>query len=163
MCTKIKTFGSSSLKHFSISLFDSGKSRADLWALSEIWALEVAAEKNNVKCGSSKPAPCPNQRDKSSPSCKINLPKKALKTGRADCVPSCTGSNNYPFCTMSKEVHPNPQGNGTETANFFKNHFNLNLNPREAIALMGAHTLGHNHKFNSLFSAYPGGGQEMMS
>ena len=40
------------------SLFNSGKSRADLWAFAGLVAVKRTVENSNNKCDSTKPAPC---------------------------------------------------------------------------------------------------------
>lgn len=95
-----------------------------------------------------------NQIDANSPPCGYELPTPAFKTGRTDCVPSCVGKYaDTPFCTQDHEVHPSPNANGKDTADFFTENFGLT--PRETIALMGAHTLGHPMEFNSMMRHYP--------
>ena len=138
--------------HYNESLFESGKSRADLWAFAGLVALQKSVENNNRQCDPEKPAPCSNQVNKDSPNCNIDIPVLQFKSGRSDCTPSCSGDNDYPFCTSVAEVHPNPHGNGTDTTQFFENNFNLT--PRESVALMGVHTLGHPMEVNSMFRHY---------
>merc|ERR1719312_1731379 len=111
-------------------------------------SVQRAAEIYNSGCVDDKPAPCFNQINAESPPCGYTLPSPAFKTGRSDCVPSCTGQfGDKPFCTVEHEVHPSPNGNGEHVATFFQDEFGLN--PKETIALMGAHTLGHPMEFNS--------------
>ena len=138
--------------HYNQSLYDAGKSRADLWAFAGLVALQRSVENNNRDCNPNKPAPCPNQIDENSPDCSIDLPVLNFKTGRSDCIPNCTGDNDYAFCTTSAEIHPNPHGNGTDTNVFFEENFNLS--PRETVALMGVHTIGHPEEANSMFRHY---------
>jgi len=150
---KIPNFGPKNLTHFEKSLYETGKSRADLWAYAGLVAVQHAAELNNVDCDPGKPAPCLGQIDKTSPSCAATLPPLDFKSGRTDCIPDCEGDYKYPFCTKAEEAHPNPHGNGNETVEYFKKNFKLS--PKESIALMGAHTLGHPTEFNSMFQFYP--------
>ena len=156
---KDPAFGPSKLKALDVSLYDSGKSRADLWALAGLVAVQKTTELNNYFCNptKTKPPPCFNQINKDSPSCFIDLPTPAFRSGRADCVPSCTDEDDYPFCTSKEEVHPNPHGNGAETFAFFEREFGFSN--QEAAALMGAHTLGHPQEFNSMFRHYSWTGQ----
>ena len=135
------------------SLYESGKSRADLWAFAGLVAIQKATENHNQGCRSEGPFPCKNQINEESPRCDFELPEPTFKTGRSDCVSSCTGDNAYPFCTTNEEIHPNPNGNGSETVEFFKDNFGFN--PKQAAALMGAHTLGHANEANSMFRHYP--------
>ena len=139
--------------HFDQSLFDAGKSRADLWAFASLVALQKSVENNNVECNPKKQAPCLNHVDENSPDCSIDLPVLEFKSGRSDCVPDCSGDHDFPFCTTAEEIHPNQHGNGTDTVNFFADNFDLT--PRESVALMGVHTLGHPEEVNSMFRHYP--------
>jgi len=146
--------GYDDIEHFEVSLYESGKSRADLWAFAGMVSIQRSAEIYNFGCDASKPAPCFNQIDANSPPCGYTLPTPAFKTGRSDCVPSCTGKfSDIPFCTSEHEVHPSPTGNGKHVADFFSDQFRLN--PKETIALMGAHTLGHPMESNSMIRHYP--------
>ena len=157
---KNPTFGPEKLKDFNVSLFESGKSRADLWAYAGLVAVQWGTERNNRYCntkGNTKPGLCWNQINDESPSCLIDLPTPAFRYGRSDCIPTCTGEDNFDFCTLNEEVHPNPHGNGKDTLDFFRDQFGLD--PKESAALMGVHTLGHPQEFNSMFRHYSWTGQ----
>ena len=151
---KDPNYGPDNLQGFKVSLFESGKSRADLWAYAGLVAVQYGTEANNVYCNPTKdkPAPCYNQVNKDSPSCFIDLPIPNFRTGRSDCVPSCTGEHDFDFCTTNHEFHPSPHGNGDETINFFRKHFKFA--PEESAALMGVHTIGHPQEYNSMFRHY---------
>lgn len=131
----------------SLSLQQSGKSRADLWAFAAIVAVEYSLELNNMVCDNPtilQPGQC-HPRD-GQPDCKLEMPRPIIfKTGRKDCL--STGSPSYK--QDKEEAHPNPQSNGQGTVDFFKRDFNFN--GRETVAIMGAHTLGRVHVINSLF------------
>ena len=133
------------------SLKSTGKSRADLWAYAAKVAIEYTVETNNYFCdgrpkdrdwdgsyiGFEPSNDC--HRDKDKPDCKVLLPREIkFQYGRRDCVPDDSTSGAYK--TSKKEAHPNPEGNGDETMEYFQKHFKLN--GRETISLMGAHTLG---------------------
>ena len=47
------------------------------------------------------------------------------------------------------EAHPNPNGNGDQTVDFFQKYFDFTM--REIVAIMGAHTIG---KFNNAISGF---------
>ena len=71
------------------------------------------------------------------PDCAFEMPRNfTFKFGRRDCDPEA-GDNNMgrAFLTNRTEIHPDNQGNGPTTVNFFDNNFGLNA--REAIVLMG--------------------------
>ena len=124
------------------SLQASGKSRADLWALAGIVAVEYSANENNLACEgkvyTDKIKGC-GRRDVLGSDCKIQMPKIDFFTGRTDCNAASYPDPNYDsrqdFKTFKKEKHPNAHGNGDDTLNFFNTEFNLT--PREATALMG--------------------------
>ena len=151
---KKATFRPDKLKDFNISLFESRKSRADLWAFAGLVAVQLGTEQNNYFCNptKSKHAPCWNQINEESPSCLIDLPAPKFRHGRSNCKPSCSGEDNFYFCTTHEEVHPNPHGNGKETIGFFRDEFDLD--PKESAALVGVHTLRHPQEFNSMFRHY---------
>ena len=50
---------------------------------------------------------------------------------------------------IKHEHHPNQQGNGRMTVDFFKEEFNFS--GRETVAIMGAHTFGRFHAWKSLY------------
>ena len=56
-----------------------------------------------------------------------------FKTGRKDCSPDPNEAR--PFLTSRSEIHPNAQGNGVQTIDFYKENFGLTA--REGIALTG--------------------------
>ena len=134
------------------SLFESGKSRADLWAFAGLVAVHKTILNNNEKCKDDLPAPCILQVDSLSKNCTLEPGLPTFRTGRADCVPSC--GEGYPeFCTIEHENHPDPHGNGNKTAEFFADEFGLNV--QEAVALLGAHSLGRTHSTTSMFADIP--------
>ena len=51
--TRDYSLGEGNTTHQQMTLFDAGKSRADLWALAGIVALEISINKNNLACNSS--------------------------------------------------------------------------------------------------------------
>jgi len=139
-----------------LSLQQSGKSRADLWAFAALVAVEQGIELNNAACKD--PAmfrgspwkqchPREGKRD-----CKVSPPRSlSFKTGRRDCVN--TGDwdqgKSHSFKTSKTELHPDPNSNGEVTVKFFKDNFDFN--GRETVAIMGAHALGRVHVGTSLF------------
>ena len=64
----------------------------------------------------------------------LQEPFNNFRYGRKDCV-----SSNHTYKAFKKEVQPDPNAAGVTTQNFFKENFNFN--PRETVAIMGAHTL----------------------
>ena len=130
-----------------ISLQAGGKSRADLWALAGIVAVEFSANENNLACGGqfdetvtfvNDVKGC-GRRDVNGQDCMIQMPDITFKTGRHDCNAASYPDPNYDsredFKATLEEEHPDVHGNGAKTISFFSTHFNLT--PRESVALMG--------------------------
>ena len=132
------------------SLYESGKSRADLWAFAGLVALQEAAKNHNNKCSKDKPPPCLNQINKDSPPCWIDLPELKFKSGRSDCTQY---ELNHFFSSTNEEIHPSNIMNGSQTTLFFKENFGFTK--QETVAIMGLHTLGLPNDCNSLFSHLP--------
>ncbi|CAH1780374.1 unnamed protein product [Owenia fusiformis] len=102
-------------------------SRADLWALAAIVALEDAANNcNGPSCGTPE------------------VPTITFRFGRVDCAES-------PKTTTSQTI---PDAHNVETDEFtvLGNANDLNLSDDEIVALMGAHTLGKARKANVGFN-----------
>merc|ERR1712107_121771 len=62
-----------------------------------------------------------------------------FRTGRVD----CKATSEEAYKTDRQEVHADPQTNGPGTLKHFADNFKMN--EREAIAIMGAHTMGRLH------------------
>eukprot|EP00418_Pyrodinium_bahamense_P084262 CAMPEP_0179069454 /NCGR_PEP_ID=MMETSP0796-20121207/30515_1 /TAXON_ID=73915 /ORGANISM="Pyrodinium bahamense, Strain pbaha01" /LENGTH=697 /DNA_ID=CAMNT_0020766519 /DNA_START=50 /DNA_END=2143 /DNA_ORIENTATION=- len=132
------------------SLQGTGKSRADLWSLAGIVAVEYTMDINNEVCAT---GATPRQTIRRSPlglgqclyaqdeeQCAARPSRPPIfKTGRRDCVTIL--SPNYK--TERAETHPDNHGNGVKTAQFFKEQFDFS--GRETVAIMGAHTIGRYH------------------
>ena len=135
------------------SLRSSGKSRADFWSYAAKVAVEFSVEQNNFQCedkpedwaGSyiGKATDC--MRNKGEEDCLAKLPREiSFKTGRSDCVTE----DPVPYRTSKPESHPNPEGNGDHTIDFFQSEFGFT--GRETVAILGAHTLGRMNPSHSL-------------
>merc|ERR1719232_460522 len=144
----------SSAQALKISLADSGKSRADLWTFASTVAVEWGVIRNNRGCDGEPIGEldqdhkiCHHLRQMDA-DCKIEWPEPLkFYTGRSDCS-SEPGLKSWE--TTVEESHPNPQGNGQMTADFFKKDFDLTA--RESAALLiGGHSIG---KFNFEISQF---------
>ena len=79
--------------------------------------------------------------------CEVSMAKPlTFRTGRADCKVT---DSERPYIASKEEVHPNAVGSGRDTMDFFQTQFNLN--GKETVALLGAHTFGRLFVKNSLF------------
>ena len=89
-----------------ISLRDSGKSRADLWAFAAIVATEYGIETNNMLCdgtfNNNPEIQCSDRIETND--CKINLSRSLkFQTGRKDCTSTGIVCKCYITC---KDLHP---------------------------------------------------------
>jgi len=132
----------------------SGKSRADLWAFAMLVATQYALDLNNEVCANPEThrhwpwGQCHPREGEDD--CTITAPRALIfKTGRRDCIGVKENDDDPPYATTKEESHPNPEGNGPMTVDFFKKDFNFN--GRETVAIMGAHTLGKLNPYESLF------------
>ena len=108
-------------------------------------AVEFTVEQNNFQCegnsgdwaGSYIGPATDCMRNQGEEDCEARLPREiSFKYGRADCVTE----DPVPYRTGRPESHPNPEGNGDHTLQFFQSEFGFT--GRETVAIMGAHTLG---------------------
>ena len=67
--------------------------------------------------------------------------------GRVDCIPSSSATSKQKYLASKVEILPDANGNGKKTVKYFKDNFGMN--PREALALMGAHTIGKYSTFQT--------------
>ena len=134
----------------SISLRDSGKSRADLWAFAAIVAVEYTTETNNKVCTGNfyhNPGITCNYKILNGKPCHISFPNQIkFQTGRKDCTEQIL---EQPYQTSKEESHPRVVGNGKDTTDFFQKDFGFT--GRETVAIMGGHTIGHFNRGVSLF------------
>ena len=135
------------------SLYESGKSRADLWAFAAIVALDFFQSETQSRCTESyMESMC---SDAGKDLCFAPFPEEArtmFHTGRVDCHgpqkdPGAQVGPKQGYATFREESHPNEHGNGKETTEYYNTHFDFR--PREALAIMGAHTVG---QLNSIIS-----------
>ena len=130
-----------------VSLKESGKSRADLWALAGIVAVEFGIETNNLVCEDPESIHDQCHHLQGEAGCEVNLVKPIpFRTGRTDCIPT---NPDRPYITSKQEVHPNAVGDGSETLKFFQDQFGFN--GQETVAILGSHTFGRMHFETSLF------------
>lgn len=137
---------------FSESLQAGGKSRADLWALAGIAAVEYTMRVNNEVCDSGRSVDQDRSKLRSnrpefvgqclysqgSDSCKA-IPTRNLvfKTGRRDCI------SRWQYKTFKKENHPTARMSGRHVTEYMRDNFGFT--GRETVAIMGAHTIGVYH------------------
>jgi len=142
------------------SLYELGKSRADLWALATLVAVEHSIYMNNLGCDSPDDPWMKglNQCVRDLPVCKVTMCRDSpglnqcvrsfkFTTGRKDCIPD--PQKKQPYMASKDEHHPNPVTNGEGTLKFMKEVFGFN--GRETIAMMGSHTIGRMHVAHTNF------------
>ena len=119
-----------------------GISRADLWVFAGLVALDEIQQKTKALCindNYKEYYTCNEHR------CYSAFPKEAIEnlfqTGREDCEPKVGATDTNKYLTGKLEKHPNPDGSGNETVNYFQDEFGLG--PRQGLALLGIHTIGH--------------------
>lgn len=133
------------------SLKSAGKSRADLWALAGIAAVEWGIELNNYYCDDpsnslAKVHQC--QYGINEDYCKVNMERSiTFQSGRKDCITS--EDKPYKAPQTSYEKAPPAQGNGSMVIDYFKENFGFTA--RQTAAIMGAHTFGRVSVTHSLF------------
>ena len=128
-------------------MYNPGKSRADLWSLAAIVAVEWGIETNNMKCedATSSPGECHHLQGEAG--CQVLLERNIpFRSGRADCLSEDT---DRPYIAPKEEVHADSMGDGRQTLDFFQENFGFN--GQETVAIMGAHTFGRLNVHNSLF------------
>merc|ERR1719204_1313836 len=134
-------------RSLSMSLKDSGKSRADLWQLAGNVGLEEAIKESNEH-GNINNTPVENMErflcamgGKEGCLTKLNRPIP-FRTGRRDCIPDPDKkSTPYDFEATEEEVHSNPQGCGIREGKNLKKDFNLTA--RETLAVFATHGLNY--------------------
>ena len=112
------------------SLQDSGKSRADLWALAAITALEFTAEQNNLACDGAEPGdpgvwtrgagPVCGRRDRGGTDCSVPVPALTFRPGRVDCQGPDPAR---PYIAGRHEHHPSAFSGGQETVQESSSNF----------------------------------------
>jgi len=124
------------------TLWETGKSRADLWQLAANVGLEVAVNKTNRDCRVKRwqkelHVTATEGWDK----CEIKSHKEIpFQYGRRDCVPDPEKKwTPYPFEATDEENHSNPFGTGEAVLKDLKRDFGLTA--RESISLMASHGL----------------------
>ena len=124
-----------------------GKSRADLWSLAAIVAVEWGVETNNLKCEDPASVAGECHHLQGQPGCQVLLNRTIpFRSGRADCL---SEHEDRPYIATKKEVHADSMADGRQTLDFFQENFGFN--GQETVAIMGAHTIGRLHVHISLF------------
>ena len=126
------------------SLFESGKSRADLWAFAGQVGLEHVMKVTNDNCDD--PDPVMNLEYQLSAiegvdKCKFGLRngrEVRFKYGRSDCIPEAGKKwTPYPFEATKHENHANAYGTGNAVIEALQKDFDLE--PAESLSLMAIH------------------------
>merc|ERR1719350_622888 len=90
------------------SLRESGKSRADLWALAGLVAVEWGVETNNMVCANASNIGGECHHLQGEAGCEVTMSKPlTFRTGRADCQVT---DPERPYIASKEEVHPNAVG-----------------------------------------------------
>ena len=127
------------------SLKDLGVSRADLWAFASLVSLDEFWQSTRGQCNlHQKEATCGEFECFVPP---LDNVKKLFKTGRKDCKPKSGTGPFQTYLTAEVEEHPNQNGNGQMTFDYFDQHFKMGK--RESLALLGIHSIG---QFNGISS-----------
>ena len=133
------------------SLKATGKSRADLWALAGLVALERSIERANYACDHDKNVRQQITLLEGRHKCDIKLtsPVKFM-TGRVDCIPDPEAG--FPFIASRPEAQPSPFGNGDEVLAYMKTNFDMSA--RHTTALMAVHSAASMVSLNAIGLKY---------
>jgi len=120
-----------------VSLYQAGKSRADLWQLAGLVALERTIERANVACDQDYTARQQIRLLESREKCLIKL-TKPLKflTGRADCI-----NTDGDYKAAKEEVQPRLYGDSRHIMDYGRDKFSMD--PEHWIALQAIHGVVH--------------------
>jgi len=123
-----------------VSLYQSGKSRADLWQLAGLVALEQALERANRACDLDYHARQQVTLLESRDACEFKL-TKPLKflTGRKDCISD--DPEGRAFVTTKHENHPKLFGDGNHIIDYGRNMFKVDA--EHWMALQAIHGATH--------------------
>jgi len=127
------------------SLYQLGKSRADLWQLAALIALEKSFERANRACDLDKHARQQVTLLESREACevKITAPLK-FKSGRSDCVPDANDPLDRKYAAAKAEAKPRMFGDANHATDFFKNEFGMGAIHSTALqAIHGAVHVAH--------------------
>lgn len=144
-----------------LSLKQSGKSRADLWAFAALVAVDYTVAENNYWCnqastsaaGSHRRRQCLQKKvPRDATDCQIEISDSFVvdhfRPGRSDCIVEADRvlpeSEDLPYNANREEIHPSQFANGPDTVAFFHNNFDFSV--RETVAIMGVHTIGRFHQ-----------------
>lgn len=146
-------------KSLSVSLLESGKSRADLWQFAGNIALERVINITNQNCFLGTLGTIGNLERHLSAiegrgNCEIKLEKPIpFRTGRIDCIPDPKKKwTPYPYEATKTEKHSNTYGTGTQVIKDLKKDFGLTAS--ETIALMATHGLADKNINNEEVAKY---------
>jgi len=122
------------------SLQQLGKSRADLWQLAGLVALERSLERANRACDLDYHARQQVTLLEGREACEIKL-TKPLKfySGREDCIPDPAGQHSYQ--ASKEEAKPRMFGDANHATDFFKNEFMMGA--EHSVAIQAVHGATH--------------------
>merc|ERR1712176_1066288 len=143
---KIFTVGLKSLK--GMSMKQTGRSRADLWAFTVLVAIEFTTGVNNRHCkqpgldsGTDKVV-C--LQDSDPLGCNVELPRDfVFQTGRRDCKTPLSPK----YSANARDFLPGGDMSGGQLTAWMKKEFHFT--GEETVAIMGAHTIGNFHHWVS--------------
>ena len=128
-------------RELSLSLQNTGKSRADLWQLAANTGLEIEIAKANHGCTHKVSYQQMVVALEGKEKCLWKLQQPVpFQYGRADCVrDSHAATTDFPFEATNKESHSNPFGQGDWVLKDLKRDFGMPA--RQSIALMAVHAI----------------------
>jgi len=128
------------------SLFETGKSRADLWQLAANTALEIEIAKANYGCSNKVSFQQQVLALEGKEKCLMRLHKPIpFQYGRVDCIKNeQLAKTEYAFEATNTESHSNPHGQASSVLEDLNRDFGLTA--RQSIALMATHAMAtHSH------------------
>jgi len=157
-------------RNLTVSLKESGKSRADFWQFAVNVALEKLIERSNYACkvdyNQRQQIPLLEGLEKGFDmdygiwKCNIKLTKPfKFMYGRKDCIPSA--ENKYPYIASKEESQPTMFGTADQVLQGVKKDFGMSA--RDLIALTGIHSIVAHPNANTVGTKYSWFGNSYLS